>query len=225
MFTGRRGVRGRRLPPLSGRSLPPRRHNPARDVEVTRHQQGFPGSRPVRSFPAPVAAMAGATSPWALPRASHPAGQEPATHVTAGTGRTQTRSYVPGIRQTSSTSSLTACDLVSQPPPSPALPGSGCPQLRRPAATGPTVEGLSPPLESSAPHGARGSRLSLPISSLIHVRAPASITVYYRALSRVGRPSWSVLDGHPSSVPRKVEVLRAAPFYAGAVPLSAFPAQ
>ena len=46
VFTGRRGVRGRRLPPLSGRSLPPRRHNPARDVEVTRHQQGFPGSRP-----------------------------------------------------------------------------------------------------------------------------------------------------------------------------------
>ena len=46
VFTGRRAVRGRRLPPLSGRSLPPRRRNPARDVKVTRHQQGFPGSRP-----------------------------------------------------------------------------------------------------------------------------------------------------------------------------------
>jgi hypothetical protein len=44
-------------------------------------------------------------------------------------------------------------------PPSPALPGSGCPQLRRPAATGSAADGLSPPLESSAPHGARGSRL------------------------------------------------------------------
>jgi hypothetical protein len=35
------------------------------------------------------------------------------------------------------------------------------PQLRRPAATGPAADGLSPPLESSAPHGARGSRLSM----------------------------------------------------------------
>ncbi len=35
------------------------------------------------------------------------------------------------------------------------------------------------------------------ISSLIHVRVPGSITVYYRALSWVYGPSWSVLDGHP----------------------------
>jgi hypothetical protein len=28
------------------RSLPPRRHNPARDVKVARHHQEFPGSRP-----------------------------------------------------------------------------------------------------------------------------------------------------------------------------------
>jgi hypothetical protein len=41
-----------------------------------------------------------------------------------------------------------------------------------------------------------GRTVSL-ISSLIHVRVPASITVYYRALNRVNRPSWSVLDGHP----------------------------
>jgi hypothetical protein len=41
----------------------------------------------------------------------------------------------------------------------PALPGASrirLPQLRRPATAGPTVEGLSPPLESSAPHGAHG---------------------------------------------------------------------
>ena len=54
----------------------------------------------------------------------------------------------------------------------------------------------------------RSGRLDLPIatgdeqvvsliSSLIHVRVPASMTVYYRALSRVNRPPWSVLDGHP----------------------------
>ena len=35
------------------------------------------------------------------------------------------------------------------------------------------------------------------ILSLIHVRVPASITGYYWALSRVCRPSWPVLDGHP----------------------------
>ena len=35
------------------------------------------------------------------------------------------------------------------------------------------------------------------IPSLIHVRGPASITVYYRALSGIYEPSWSVLDGHP----------------------------
>jgi DNA-directed RNA polymerase specialized sigma24 family protein len=37
------------------------------------------------------------------------------------------------------------------------------------------------------------------ISSLIHVRVPASITVYYPALSRSYRRAWSALDGHPSS--------------------------
>jgi hypothetical protein len=44
-------------------------------------------------------------------------------------------------------------------PPSPALPGSGCPQLRCLAATRSAVDGLSSPLESTAPHGAR-ARLS-----------------------------------------------------------------
>ena len=47
-----------------------------------------------------------------------------------GTGRTQTRSYVPGISQTSSTSSLTTCDLVSQPQFAPPLSIRSAP-LRR----------------------------------------------------------------------------------------------
>jgi hypothetical protein len=51
VFTGHRGVRSRRLPPLCGRSLPPRRNNPARSVEVTKHQQEFPGSRPIGHSP------------------------------------------------------------------------------------------------------------------------------------------------------------------------------
>jgi len=37
------------------------------------------------------------------------------------------------------------------------------------------------------------------ILSLIHVRVSGSITVYYRALSRIYRPSWSVLDCDPTS--------------------------
>lgn len=43
-----------------------------------------------------------------------------------------------------------------------------------------------------------GRTVSL-ISSLIHVRVPASITVYYRALNWVYTPAWPVLDDHPTS--------------------------
>jgi len=42
--------------------------------------------------------------------------------------------------------------------------------------------------------GSRGVSLTL---SLIHVRAPGSITVYQRALSRVYRPAWPDLEGRP----------------------------
>jgi hypothetical protein len=45
---------------------------------------------------------------------------------------------------------------------------------------------------------AAGRAVSL-ILSLIHVRVPASITVYYRAQTRVYGPSWLVLDRHPTS--------------------------
>jgi hypothetical protein len=41
-------------------------------------------------------------------------------------------------------------------PPSPARPGSGCPQLHRPCCDRSGGEGLSPPLKSSAPRDARG---------------------------------------------------------------------
>ena len=43
-----------------------------------------------------------------------------------------------------------------------------------------------------------GTAVSL-ISSLIHVRIPGSITVRCRALSRLNRPAWPVVDGLPSS--------------------------
>src|ERR1022692_4034572 len=55
-------IPGRRLPHLSGMSLSSRQNHPAQDVRVTRHQQGFPGSRPSGPFPSPVAAMAGAAA-------------------------------------------------------------------------------------------------------------------------------------------------------------------
>ncbi len=120
VLTGRQCICGRRLPPLSGWSLPPRRHNPARDVEFTRHQQGFPGSRPSGPFPAPVTALAG-TAVLGLFRElrTQPVRNRPRT----GTGRAQTRRYVSGISQTSLTSALTTCDLVSQST-SPASPAT-----------------------------------------------------------------------------------------------------
>jgi hypothetical protein len=56
--------------------------------------------------------------------------------------------------------------------------------------------------------GGRSGRLGQPLAtgdrtavslilSLIHVRIPTSITVYYPPLSRLNRPAWPVLDGHP----------------------------
>jgi hypothetical protein len=62
--------------------------NPARDVGVTRHLQRFPDSRPL-GLPRTCGHHGWSSGPWALPRAPHPTGQEPATHVTAGTGRAQ----------------------------------------------------------------------------------------------------------------------------------------
>jgi len=130
VLTGRRGVRGRRLPPLSGRSLPPRRYNPARDVKVTRHQQGFPGSRPSGLSPR-------LWPPWLGQRplgssVSFAPSRSGTGHARHGGDRSNTtRSYVPGISQTSSTSSLTACDLVSQHPPFPGRPAPGTPAGQR----------------------------------------------------------------------------------------------
>jgi len=71
------------------RSLPPRRHNPARDVIMTRHQQEFPGSGPTGPSPHLWPPWLGRRPSGFSVSTSHPAGQEPATHVTAGTGRAQ----------------------------------------------------------------------------------------------------------------------------------------
>ena len=68
----------------TARSLPPRCHDPSRDVFLTRHQQGFTGVRPSRPFPSPVAPGRNG-DPWALPWAPHLAEQDPAAHARAGT--------------------------------------------------------------------------------------------------------------------------------------------
>ena len=57
----------RRSPPHSGWSLPPRRHNPARNVSVTRHQQRFPGSRPIPVVPLTCGHPGWGSGPWAFP--------------------------------------------------------------------------------------------------------------------------------------------------------------
>ena len=92
----------------------PRNRNPTRDVDLSRHQQEFPGSRPMPVLPLTCSRHGRVGDPWVFPRASNPTDQEPATHVAVGTGRTQTCSYVFDIRRTSSTSSLITCDLASQ---------------------------------------------------------------------------------------------------------------
>ena len=67
VFAGRRPIRGRRLPPLNGRSLAPRHKDPTRDVSVTRHQQGFPDSRPVPVLPLTCDRHGWDGGPWAFP--------------------------------------------------------------------------------------------------------------------------------------------------------------
>jgi hypothetical protein len=76
---------------------------PSRSVSLTRHQQGFTGIRPSRPFPSPV--IPGRNEdPWALPRASHPAGQDPAAHAGAGTGLR----HWPGVTPSPSATSFDA---------------------------------------------------------------------------------------------------------------------
>jgi hypothetical protein len=114
VFADHRVVRGRRLPSHNGRSLPSQCYVPARDVDVTRHQQEFPDSRPIPVLPLTCDRHGWDDGPWAFPWASHPTDQEPATHATVGTRSNTTRSYAFDIRRTSFTSSLTTCDFTSE---------------------------------------------------------------------------------------------------------------
>jgi hypothetical protein len=68
---------------------------------------------PQPAFPSPVAPGRNG-DPRAFPRASCPAGHDPAAHARAGTDHGHRPDYVPGISQPPSTYSLTTCDNASQ---------------------------------------------------------------------------------------------------------------
>src|SRR5450755_3536790 len=116
----------RRLPLFGGQSLHPAPTSHRTGLGLTRHQRGF------KQFTRPTVPLAcgrpdGTGRPWAFPRASHPADQEPTTHAEVGTGHRSTDLELlaqhlhlvdPPIG-----SSLTTCDLAShgylrQSPPS-----------------------------------------------------------------------------------------------------------
>ena len=129
------------------------------------------------SVPAASPRLPRSTSPWPPGRTSTcPPGSSPPRPNGIGTHRTRPRSarFEPvtlegrrnagssrtPLRHARRTHTIWQCwrvpALSGLLPPSPAPPGSGCPQLHRPCCDRTGGEGLPPPLESSAPHGARG---------------------------------------------------------------------
>src|SRR6266516_8045315 len=104
-------------------------------------------------------------------------------------------------------------------PPSPALPGSGCPQLRRPAATRSAAEGLSPPLESTAPHGAHMSltrHAARQSGTLRVVRAENRVRGFDQQSCSPSRPAVMITDHVPA--------VRLPPDHAGGLMAAAVPA-
>lgn len=109
-------------PPQPAPAAPPRRvpaprsNNPSTGLPITRHQRRFTQfTRPV--CPSPVTHRMERQSPWAFPRASHPADQKPETHVGAGPGhRARTWNYALDVTSDDppvQRCSLVTCDLVS----------------------------------------------------------------------------------------------------------------
>ena len=86
----------RRLPPLNGRSLSPRCHDPSRDVFNNGASARVHWHSPFPAFPSPVAPGRN-RDPRAFPWAPHPAGQDPAAHARAGTSLGTARSHVVSI--------------------------------------------------------------------------------------------------------------------------------
>ncbi len=76
-------------------SLSPRHCIPARRVTLTRHRQGFPGSRPVPSLPLTCGPQSG-QGPLGFPMSSAPGRYRPRTSW-RGQVQTPTRSHVTGI--------------------------------------------------------------------------------------------------------------------------------
>ena len=96
---------------------------------MTRHQQEFPGSRPIPVLPLTCGHPGWDSGPlgFSVSFAPNRSGTGHARH--GGDRPSTTRSYVSGISQTSSTSSLITRDLVSQRPLYPGDSGAHRPPL------------------------------------------------------------------------------------------------
>jgi len=107
-----RCVRGRRLPPLNGRPLPPRYNQPTRDVRLTRHQQGFSVIHP---FGLPLAGdTRSGRAPLGFPLSFAPSRYRPRTSGRGQVWNTDP-SHVFGVTPNlQSTNLLITCDIVSQ---------------------------------------------------------------------------------------------------------------
>ena len=184
MLTGHRSLRGRRLPPLNGWSLPSRRHSPARDACVTRHQQRFPGSRPI-GLPRTSGRHGWSSGPLGFPVSFAPS-RSGTGHARHGGDRSNTTcSYVSSISRTSSTSSLTTRDLVSQDPPQPA-PAAPLPARRRTTETA-TRAGQPRPLPRPKTHSRRWPDQRIPPSRITWIRFSArTIQVADHGLTALG---------------------------------------
>jgi hypothetical protein len=80
-----------RAPPLPGaRSYHPGHHPIYPELRMTRRHQGFTRVHPPGLLPGPAATGWNSNRLGHHPRASHPTGQEPATHAEAGDGQSST---------------------------------------------------------------------------------------------------------------------------------------
>jgi hypothetical protein len=90
--SGRSCPPDRRAPPLPGaRSCHPGEASHLPELRMTRRRQGFTRVHPPGLLPGPPVPGWNSDHLGHRPRASHPAGQEPATHAEAGDGQLSTR--------------------------------------------------------------------------------------------------------------------------------------
>ena len=190
------------------------RHEYAADLP-----RGLPGSScpPPREFPAPPIGQV-RTAPGPDPPGSSRCRIKGLSH--AGSSRTPLH---PARRTRTIWQYWPVPALSGLLPPSPAPPGSGCPQLHRPAATGSAVKVSHLHSNHSASrrtHDLRHTVVSLLLelgtpphivqaiarhsewtSAKISTPTPTSTPCARRWTRSIGRPSWSTFAGSPASEP------------------------